>query len=69
MLPVMTDSSRPALLNSRNQFPFYFLGGSFYFFFQTVNRKKKILKRRNLKTKRNDKKQKILVHEIKIFFL
>lgn len=67
MLPVMIDSSYPALVNSRNQFPFYFLGGSF--FFQTVNRKK-ILKRRNLKTKQNDKKKnEILVHEIKIFFL
>lgn len=66
MLPVTTDSSYPALVNSRNQFPFYFLGGSF--FFQTVNRKKNF-KKKKPKNKTKRQKNEILVHEIKIFFL
>lgn len=57
------DCSCPAQTSSRNQPPFYFLGGSF--FFQTVNRKNF----KKQKTKKRKKKKKILVHEIKIFFI
>lgn len=42
LLARVDDCSCPAQTSSRNQPPFYFLGGSFFFlsFFQTVNRKK-----------------------------
>lgn len=40
LLARVDDCSCPAQTSSRNLSPFYFLGGSFFFFFQTVNRKK-----------------------------
>lgn len=64
LLARVDDCSCPAQTSSRNQPPFYFLGGSFFFFFFRLLTEKK-----NFKKQKTQKRKKILVHEIKIFFI